>query len=202
MKKILLITLVFALAFNQSLFSQKSISKDLGLVSKLVYYKDKAENIFSIVINDTIGSKVEREQLLANYLTLKTKIDQFVFQLNADLKSKGKLKLYKKLNESVVEGQVISSNTRVNSFLEKLGEVEAAFNDVKASWVIIKKIHTDDKSLATDVIGSITGIVGCVYGIYKDVRDANMAKVDKVATILDVMRLSPVKDLLVEKTKK
>jgi hypothetical protein len=196
MKQWLVIMAFIILIFSQNSLSQTIKLDNLGLISDLVYIKDNSENLFSLIANDSCMNSIDKGKLLPKYINVKTQVDQFVFQLNADIRTNGCLKLYKRINKDIIRKKASDRNPRTDNYIKQFHTIESSFADLVSTAIAIKRAKKSEKALNPDLMDSFTGIAGLVHGVIKDMKEAHIAKMDKITEVLALTRLCPVRELL------
>lgn len=199
MKNPIVFVFLAVLACVPDTFSQTVRLNNLGLISDLVYMKANAENLFSLIMNDSCINSTDKDKLLPRYINVKTQVDQFVFQLNADLRTNGNLRLYKRLNKDIIEKKTSDKDCKIDNYVKQFNTIENSFTDMMNTGIVIKRSKKSERELNPDLIDSFTGVAGLVYGGIKDIKEARIAKMDKITEVLALMRLCPVKELLNDK---
>jgi hypothetical protein len=195
-KQISVFTAFFVLFFVQNTLSQTVKLEGLGLISDFVYMKDNAESLFSLIMNDSCIKSTDKGKLLPKYINIKTQVDQFVWQLNADLRTRGNIGLYKRINRNILRKKTSGRNAEVDNYVKQFNTIGNSFTDLVNTALAIKRAKKSERELNPDLIDSFTGVAGFVNGMIKEIREARIAKIDKIAEIWLSVRLCPVKELL------
>lgn len=188
-------TLVALIAFMSCCIAAKSEDAlHLGLVSELSVMKNSAEQY--LIRNKAVIGK--DPNVTAYYEDAMNAIDQIILQMTSNMKEKNRLRLYRKLNSSIVGSSLdqISNNNNnrdVSMFLQALKTAHQKFKKL-----IEYKSQLGGAIADFDITAGVTGVAG----ILESIRDFREKKVDKICTVLDSLRWQKPEDLLKPKEDK
>lgn len=197
MNKVILILFVLLLTCGNS-FGQETPEdgKKLGLVSYLTYVKSFSEFKMTSLITD---KEYERQpdkakKFNSDYNLLKLATDKLINQLSADLYSKNRLRLYKKLNQ-YLKGSIKSLPSTYIEYENLIKEID----DRLQTFMIRKFLGAE---LAGASIEEITGIIELGHGVITDARDFREKKIQSVTGLIKELKIVNISELMKSEEKK
>lgn len=175
--------------------AQNNKAENLGLISELTFIKQTSENLAISIINDTLIKEEEKIKVINHYNNLKVISDQVILQLMTDCRRKNNLKYFKKLDKLLLAKTIDQiSNTdlncvKLNGYIKNLTKINEVYN---------KLININrNPSLP---IAEFTGAITLITSTIKDIRADNEKIVEKITSILNEVRISPIQNLNKVKT--
>jgi hypothetical protein len=180
--------------------AQSNKAENLGLISELTFIKQTSENLAISIINDTLIKEEEKIKVINHYNNLKVISDQVILQLMTDCRRKNNLRYFKKLDKLLVKktineiGNSDLNSDKLNGYVKNLTKINEVYNKL----ININLDSTIDASNFT--FAEFTGAITLITTTIKDIRADNEKKVEKITSILNEVRISPIQNLNKVKT--
>ena len=193
MKKIAVLIFIITCLTETGKTQNSSGLTKAGLTAELVRLKETSEAYAGKIMESDKFSKAQKEACLAKYRYLKMVSDQFIIQLITDLTIKNKPQIFKKLNAFFYDNAVLEpSGLDVSKADAKIKNYVEEYNRVFIASLQFYSCTSGTQNLTTpDPLDIIT----TVQGVIKDISEAKASKIEKLAKILDSLRLSSTNDL-------
>ncbi|WP_241311653.1 hypothetical protein [Chryseobacterium arthrosphaerae] len=194
MKKIcsLLLILFIVNCFSQSL-SHIDDSKKLGFVSYLTYVKTVSEfRMIQLSQDNRYGKKEfieKKEKFHSIYNSIKLQTDMLINQLNADLLSSNRLKLYKNL-ENYIKGDIKKLPEDYSAYETSINSIDGLLS------VFLVQKYNDGGIQSSALIEAILGVVELGHTIITDARDFREKKIQSIVGITKELKLAKISELI------
>ena len=167
---------VFAVGAARAKPQQPSIQK--GLLSKLIEIKYTSE----LYLSSALKQGLSKDSALANYNTLRWKIDGFVYQLSADMIADNSPRKMLLLNSWCLEESNKINKKKIQVYVNALNEIENIYQNQ-----ILSSLYRNDKTinLTTNVFYLLKDSYTIVNGISNMKTEKTMALIE----LLDHTRL-------------
>ena len=196
MKKITLISVLLCICIIAKGQSHYTQLHDLGLVAEMAYKKYVSEYLITNILMDT--NLVSDDIFLKKYVDIKIQTDQIILQLVADLKSKNRIKYYKKLDK-YYKAKNIHLNKILKRYRDVFNEIDAAFSEKILDFIqtsVGANLEFEKSSLIT--LESMIGMVEVGNDIIENYNTNQKNKVDGVCELLIKLRFKPINDIKTE----
>ena len=167
---------VFAVGAAQAQPQQPSIRQ--GLLSKLIEIKYTSE----LYLSSAIKQGINKDSALANYNTLRWKIDGFVYQLSADMIANNSPRKMILLNDWCLEEPDKINKKKIQVYVNALNEIENIYQNQ-----VLPSLYRNDKTinLTTNVFYLLKDSYTIINGISNMKTENTMALIE----LLDHIRL-------------
>lgn len=165
----------------------------LGLVAQLIEIKNTSEFYLANILHDEDLNNDDKKKAIQDYNEIKLELDKILYQLTADMKRSGSIKLYKKL-DNFYKTNDFSYTTNANKKIELYVEY---INIVNKTFIANIKNPYDQKVKVDPAI--ILTAIELVWTVYSDIQKSRGAKVDGITEILNNVRLIPSIELAPKK---
>ncbi len=180
----ILIVGICGTAHAQSSTSPKSIPKAIpeGFISRLIQIKYSAELYLSYQIKkgNTEGAV---DNALANYNTLRWKVDALVYQISSEMIIKNNPAVMRRLDAWSYKKETMRVNNSIQYYVTSLKEIELIYNETIAPQIYPSNKRT--LNLTTNVFYLLKDS----YSIVKGLSDLKTRKVMALVELLDHARL-------------
>jgi hypothetical protein len=180
--------------------AQSNKAENLGLISELTFIKQTSENLAISIINDTLIKEEEKIKVINHYNNLKVISDQVILQLMTDCRRKNNLRYFKKLDKLLVKktineiGNSDLNSDKLNGYVKNLTKINEVYNK-------LININLAPKTNKSNIpFAEFTGAITLITTTIKDIRADNEKKVEKITSILNEVRISPIQNLNKVKT--
>lgn len=189
MKNLKTILMVVFLLVFKAVCSQNELPK-LGLVSELAEMKCQSEATLLYLLDKAGNDQKKKMEIISRYNEIRTKTDQILLQLTADMKMRNSVKKFKRLNRYYQRNSFSTPSGTGKSYYQ----YSVAFQKVDSVYQDFLSLTTDNKKgIAPEIVLSVLEFA---WTIVKDIQDMKAAKVDGISEILDTLRLAPAGDLI------
>lgn len=213
MKKITAIILMSLLSNISIAQNQDSKAENLGLISELVFIKLTSENLAIRIINDNQITEKDKINFVNLYNSLKVITDQIILQLIVDCRQRNSINYFKKI-DNILSIKIISDLDELDLDKQKLKGYIKNLKKLNAAYKRLSVFKTSDKpnedplqnlslrgfSLDKASLPDLTGVLSFVTATIKDIKESKEKKVEKIATMLNEVRLSNLEVLVKAKT--
>ena len=167
-----LIVLIFLLNSINFINAQNYQTKnDQGIFSKLVEIKYVSE----LYLNNSLKQTSNKDSALANYNTLRWKIDGFVYQLSADMIATNSPRKIILLNKWCLNKPV--NKKKIEVYINTLKEIENIYHNE-----IINNLYKQNKTL-----NLTTNVFYLIKDSYTIVNDISAMKTQKTMAIIELL---------------
>ena len=168
---------VFAVGAARAQPQQPSIQQ--GLLSKLIEIKYTSE----LYLNSTLKQGSNKDSALANYNTLRWKLDGFVYQLSADMIAANSPRKMKLLNAwCLEESNDKISKKKIQVYTKALTEIENFYQNQ-----ILPSLYKNDKTI--NLTTNVFYLLKDSYTIVNAISDMKTQKTMALIELLDHTRL-------------
>ncbi|MFM1930383.1 MAG: hypothetical protein RL387_1711 [Bacteroidota bacterium] len=176
--KILLITMAVVL------FGTAQAQAPQGFISRLIEIKYSTELYLSHAIKKESGrTQNEIDSALANYNTLRWKVDGLVYQISAEIIMQNSPSVMRKLDAWSYEKENASVSHSIKYYVASLKDIELIYNESVAPQIYPN--HKRTLNLTTNVFYLLKDS----YSIVKGLSDLKTRKVMALVELLDHARL-------------
>ena len=166
----------FAVGAARAQPQQPSIRQ--GLLSKLIEIKYTSE----LYLSSAIKQGINKDSALANYNTLRWKIDGFVYQLSADMIANNSPRKMILLNDWCLEEPDKINKKKIQVYVNALNEIENIYQNQ-----ILSSIYRNDKTI--NLTTNVFYLIKDSYTILNAISDMKTQKTMALIELLDHTRL-------------
>ena len=167
---------VFAVGAALAQPQQPSIQK--GLLSKLIEIKYTSE----LYLSSALKQGLSKDSALANYNTLRWKLDGFVYQLSADMIAANSPRKMILLNAWCLEQSKKINKKKIQVYINALNEIENIYQNQ-----ILPSLYKNDKTI--NLTTNVFYLLKDSYTIVKVISDMKTEKTMALIELLDHTRL-------------
>ena len=167
---------VFAVGDARTQPQQPYIQK--GLLSKLIEIKYTSE----LYLSSALKQGLNKDTALANYNTLRWKLDGFVYQLSADMIAANSPRKMILLNAWCLEESNKINKKKIQVYINALNEIENIYQNQ-----ILPSLYKNDKTI--NLSTNVFYLLKDSYTIVKAISDMKTEKTMALIEILDHTRL-------------
>ena len=166
----------FAVGAARAQPQQPSIRQ--GLLSKLIEIKYTSE----LYLSSAIKQGINKDSALANYNTLRWKIDGFVYQLSADMIANNSPRKMILLNDWCLEEPDKINKKKIQVYVNALNEIENIYQNQ-----ILPSLYKNDKTI--NLTTNVFYLIKDSYTIVNAISDMKTEKTMALIELLDHIRL-------------
>ena len=167
-----LIILIFILnSINYINAQNYQIKNEQGIFSKLIEIKYVSE----LYLNNSLKQTTNKDSALANYNTLRWKIDGFVYQISADMIATNSPRKIILLNKWCLKEPV--NKKKIQVYINVLNEIENIYQNE-----IISNLYKQNKTL-----NLTTNVFYLIKDSYTIVNDISAMKTQKTMAIIELL---------------
>ena len=167
---------VFAVGAARAQPQQPSIRQ--GLLSKLIEIKYTSE----LYLSSAIKQGINKDSALANYNTLRWKIDGFVYQLSADMIANNSPRKMILLNDWCLEEPDKINKKKIQVYVNALNEIENIYQNQ-----VLPSLYRNDKTI--NLTTNVFYLIKDSYTIVNAISDMKTEKTMALIELLDHTRL-------------
>jgi signal transduction histidine kinase len=167
---------VFAVGAAHAQSQQPSINK--GLLSKLIEIKYTSE----LYLNSAIKQGLTKDSTLANYNTLRWKLDGFIYQLSVDMIAANSPRKMILVNAWCLEQSKKINKKKIQVYINALNEIENIYQNK-----ILPSLYKNDKTI--NLTTNVFYLLKDSYTIVNTISDMKTEKTMAIIELLDHTRL-------------
>ena len=174
----LIVFILGVFAFGTARAQPQKPSIRQGLLSKLIEIKYTSE----LYLSSALKQGINKDSALANYNTLRWKLDGFVYQLSADMIAANSPRKMILLNAWCLEEPDKINKKKIQVYINALNEIENIYQNQ-----ILPSLYRNDKTI--NLTTNVFYLLKDSYTIVKAISDMKTQKTMALIEILDHTRL-------------
>jgi hypothetical protein len=218
MKKLILVLLTLAAGLN---LNAQNNPRNLGLMSQIIYVKNISENYMVALLTDSSQSKESKENTILNYNEVKMQYDQVILTLEQDMFLANSYREFKKLDKALRNSKTDTIDPRslkdkkLQLYAMRLNKAYRTFQTSIYQKCFLDPKHPQAAGMGTTALcgsyfmklipctaGEIVAVGTIISAAIKNANDMKEKKVNKIAMMLDQLRLKSTAELSADINKK